>query len=165
MANKGTVYINGLPSKNKVEGEAKKEVAKLDKIAREANHVIYELSSAFPFQMFPDRIIIDENKVTIVRKDLFFKRVFSIMYDDLLTVRVNRGILFAAMEFDIKRIEKRLRPVTYLDPKEASMAKKYIMGLLEAKKAEIDMSKLNTQGIREKLEQIGQDQEEAENLF
>ena len=168
MARKGTVYIeNSIPkeAEQREVGEVIKEVDKLNKIVTESNHIIYELSSVFPFQLFPDKVIIDENKITIARKELFFKRVYSIMYDDILTVRVNRGILFAAIEFKVKRFGKNIRPITYLSPKDAAMAKKYIVALVEAKKAKIDMSKLSVDQIREKLEEIGQGDEEVENLF
>ncbi len=168
MANKGTVYIE-TETKTEAEqrevGEVIKEVDKLGKLIDKTNSVIYETSSVFPFQLFPDRIIIDENKVTIVRKDLFFKRVFPIMYEDIITVRVNRSFLFASMEFEVKRISKKPRPIEYLKPKDATMAKKYIMGLVEAKKANIDLSKLTTQQIKEKLEEIGKARDEAETLF
>ena len=143
------------------------EEAKLKKLARESSHIIYETSSVFPFQLFPDRIIIDENKVTVSRREIFFKRVFSIMYSDILTVRVNRGIIFAAIEFEVKRLGYQIRPVTYLWPKEASRAKKFIMGLCEAKREGVDMSKLTVDQIKGRLEEIGesQPQDEAESLF
>jgi hypothetical protein len=143
------------------------EEAKLKKLAKKSNHIIYEVSSVFPFQLFPDKLVIDENKITIVRKEIFFKRIYSVMFADILTVRVNRGILFAAIEFDVKRMDYHLRPLTYLKPKEASLAKKYIMGLCEAKRENIDLSKLTVEQIRGRLEEIGesQPQDEAESLF
>ncbi len=168
MVNTGTVYIEpGAPKdeEQREVGDVIRQVDKLNRIVSESGHIIYELSSVFPFQLFPDRVIIDESKVTIARKDLFFKRVYSIMFDDILTVRVNRGILFAAIEFKVKRFGHEIRPITYLLPKEATLAKKYILGLIEAKKANIDMSKLTVYQIREKLEEIGKTEEEAENLF
>lgn len=163
MAKRGTVYIETSVPKEAEQrevGEVIKEVDKLNKIVSESNHVIYELSSFFPFQIFPDKIIIDENKVTFARKELFFKRVYSIMYEDILTVRVNHGIIFSAIEFKVKRFGKNIRPITHLSHAEASLAKKYIVGLIEAKKAKIDMSKLTVDQIRAKLEEIGQTDED-----
>ena len=142
------------------------EEAKLRKLARESSHIIYETSSVFPFQLFPDKLVIDENKLTVVRKEIFFKRVYSIMYADILTVSVNRGILFAAMDFNVKR-SANPRPITFLKPSEASLAKKYIMGLCEAKKENVDLSRLNVEQIKARLEEIGesQPQDETESLF
>lgn len=168
VVNRGTVYVESETPRQSQErevGEVIREVDKLGKLIDKTNSIIYEISSFFPFQLFPDRVIIDENKVTIVRKELFFKRVYSIMFEDILTVRVNRGIIFAAIEFKVKRFGQNIRPITYLLPKEATLAKKYILGLIEAKNAKIDMSKLNVFQIKDKLEEIGQTGEEAENLF
>ena len=155
-SNNGTVYVDSTLNKDS---------EKLDKLVKESNHTIYSLASTFPFQLFPDRIIIDENKITIARKELFFKRVFSILYNDILTIKVNRSFLFASIEFDVKRAREKPRPVVYLHPSEASLAKKYIIGLVQAKKAGVDFSNLTTKEIRNKLEEIGAAEEEAENLF
>src|SRR5258706_2133265 len=170
MPNNGTVYIS--PEKEtKKESQQRevndviKEVDKLGKIIDRTNNVIYELCSVFPFQLFPDKIIIDENKVTIVRKEFLFKRIFPIMYEDLLTIRVNRGLFFAAMEFEVKRLAKKPRPISFLSPKRATVAKQYIMGLVEAKKANIDFSKLTAGQIKQRLEEIGKASEEVESLF
>lgn len=162
----GTVYVNR-QEQNEAEPktEAKKELKKLEELVEKTKDIIYETSSVFPFRLFPDTVVVDENKVTLTRRDLFFKRTFPIMYEDIITVKVDRGILFAAMEFEIKRLDKKPRPITYLNPKEASTAKKYIMGLVEAKKAGINLSKLDTAQIRQKLEEIGTAQDEAETLF
>src|SRR5258706_784937 len=168
MTDNGTVYLNNETKKDTQQREVNaviKEVDKLGKLIDKTNNVIYELSSKFPFQLFPDKVIIDENKITIIRKEFLFKRIFPIMYEDLLTVKVNRGILFAAMEFEVRRLFKKPRPIAYISPKAATIAKKYIMGLVEAKKANINMSKLTVEQIRERLEQIGKADEEVESLF
>lgn len=165
MPDNGTVYINPEEPKTSPRVEAQVEIKKLDKLASEANHVIYELSSVFPFHLFPDRIIIDENKVTIVRKEILFKREFPILYKDILSVKLNQGIIFAALEFEVRRFTKNPRPIDYLWPNEALLAKKYIMGMVEAKRAKIDFSKLKTGEIRQKLEEIGNTENLPEGPF
>jgi|SRR5688572_17415747 len=162
MQDKGTVYINGETSNDSAQqevGKVIKEVEKLDKLAEETNSVIYEISSTFPFQLFPDKLIIDENKVTIIRREIFFKRIYPILLRDILTVRVDRSILFASMNFEVKRYTKNPRPIVYLSPRRANKARQYIMGLVQAKRAGIDLSKLTTDQIRERLEEIGKTQE------
>ena len=156
MANKGVVFIAN---------EAKKETAKLEKLADRAGSVIYELSSVFPFQLFPDKIIIDENKITIVRKEIFFKRIIPIMHRDILSIKVNRGILFAAMEFEVRRFHPNPRPISYLRPAEAAQAQKYIMGLVEARRAKVDLTKVPIHKEREQLEEAGMGQDDSETLF
>ena len=168
VSNKGTVYINKDSSEESQKREVNtviKEVDKLNNLIEKTNNIIFELSSSFPFQLFPDKLVIDENKITIVRREFLFKRVFPIMYEDLLTVRINRSILFATLELEVKRMIKKPRPIEYLSPKQATLAKKYIMGIIEAKKANIDFSKLTAGQIRERLEEIGKADDEADSLF
>ena len=176
MAIKGTVYIKSDPqqvndqSKSEIavkkgKEKAKKEIKKLNTLAEETESVIYQLSSVFPFQIFPDKIIIDKNKVTIVRKELFFKRIFPMLVEDITTVKVSRGIFFASMEFELKGYERNPRPTTHFWPEHASKAEHYILGLIKAKRDKVDLTKLTTIQVRKRLEGIGSAEEEFETLF
>lgn len=158
MTNNGTVYINGETSSESAQnevGKVIKEVDKLDKLVDETNSVIYEISSVFPFQIFPDKLIIDENKVTIIRREFLFKRIYPILLSDILTVKVDRSILFSSLNFEVKRYHSTPRPLVYLKPKEANRARQYVIGLVQAKRARIDLSKLTADQIRDRLEEIG----------
>lgn len=164
MAQNGTIYIQN-QEKPASDGEKQKVRDKLNRLVKGTQRVIYEVKATFPFQLFPDRLIIDENKVTIVRKNLFFKRVFPITYDNLVTVKVNRNIIFASIEFEVVRFAEPPTTMTYLKPAEADKAKRYITGLLEATKEGIDLTKLDINEVRRKLEQIGSPEDEATRLF
>lgn len=180
MIKTGTVYVDNqdIGNENVVipkkityrkrtvkETEEKEEIDKLEDLVRGSGEVIYEISSAFPFQLFPDKIIIDKNKVNIVRKDLFFKRVFPIFHKDIMTVKVNRGILFATMEFEIKGYETNPGPVTFLWPYEATRAKQYILGLMDAKKEKVDLTKVSAEKVKKKFREIGEAKDDTETLF
>ena len=155
MATTGTVYINNHRNQKKQAGPDKKELQKLDKLVTESNRIIYEVESAFPFQLFPDRLIIDENKITLIRKHLLFKRVYPIPYDNIATVRVNRTILFASLEFEVTRFTDPPSTLTHLNPSKAAKAKRYITGIMQAKKEDIDLTKLGLNDLRTRLEKIG----------
>lgn len=161
----GTVYINtDKPAENKTP-EAKKEIKKLDKLVTEANRVIYEVESVFPFQFFPDRLVIDENKITFIRKHLFFKRIYPIPYDSIATVRVNRTILFSSLEFEVTRFTDPPSRLTHLNPAKAARAKRYITGIMQAKKEGVDLTKLDIEELKVKLEKIGSSANETTKLF
>jgi uncharacterized protein YfeS len=53
----------------------------------------------------------------------------------------------------------------YLIPSEAALAQKYIMGLIQAKRENVDMSKMTREQIMDRIEQIGGGRDEAETLF
>ncbi len=170
MTSSGTVYIDQPPKKStkfkkQADPETKRELNKLDKLVSGSNRIIFELKSTFPFQLFPDKLIIDENKITIIRRNLFYKREFPISYDNLSTVKVNRNMLFASMEFEVIRFEEPPANLNYLPPQKAAKAKRYISGILQAKKEGVDLSKLDLTQTRNKLEQIGSSKEEITKLW
>lgn len=166
MADKGTIYIssNKKPKQPK-KVQTQKNTRELDKLVEKSEAVVFELSSVFPFQLFPDKIIVDEEKVTIVRRHLFFKRIFPILIRDLLTVKVNRGILFSAMEFEIKRLEENPSPITFLWPDQADKASKYIMGLVGADRERLDLNEMPFKEVKKKIKIIGESEEDTRSVF
>lgn len=177
MAIKGTVFIKGkkveeskpvkavVQSSNHHVETADTELAKLDTLVEETESTIYEFSSVFPFQLFPDRVIIDKNKVTVVRKHLFFKRIFPILLEDIRTVRVNRGIIFAAMEFEVMGYDQGPEPVAHLWPEQAKKAEEYLLGLIKSKRERVNLAKLSPDKIKKRLRGIGKMEEKVEDLF
>jgi hypothetical protein len=166
MAIHGTVHIaRRLVKPREKTPEVKAEMVKLEKLTEETESVIYEISSVFPFQLFPDRLILDKNKLTVVRKDLLIKRIFPILIEDIMTVKVNRGPLFASIVLEARGYEMNPNPITFLKPEDASRAEKYILGLIKAKREGVDLSKLSTSEIKGKLAQIGGSTEEVKTLF
>lgn len=131
------------------------EYKKLSDLTRETEEVLYEVSAVFPFQLFPDKIIIDKSRITIVRNGLFYKRIIPIPLRDTLTVKMTRGILFAAIDFEIKGYETNPSSVTHLWGGDAFTALIYMLGIIQAYKNKIDLSKIPTDKIMYKLEEIG----------
>lgn len=160
MARQGTIYIDRPIVENQT-ADKDPEVKKLEKLAQESEKTIYELSSVFPFQLFPDKIIIDKLKVTVIRNDLFYRRTFPILIEDIKTIKVTGGILFASMEFEVAGYEENPQAVTHLWPKDATKAKQYILGLIKTTKEKIDLSALSTDQVKKNLEEIGKAKEEV----
>lgn len=137
----------------------------LDDLIKESNTTICRISSVFPFQIFPDEIIVDANKITIVRRNLLFKRSFPILINDILTIKVTRGIFFASMSFEVRGFEQNPNAVTFLWPEKATEAKVCILGILNVKKQNLDISKIPVELLKEKLTQIGEAEEEINTLL
>lgn len=174
----GTVFVNAdsTPPLTTPSGEAvptiqtrrppktaETEYKKLENLTSETEFVLHEVSAAFPFQLFPDKIVIDKSKITIVRNGLFYKRIIPIPIQDTLTVKMTRGILFAAIDFEIKGYETNPSSVTHLWGGEAFTALIYMLGLIQAFKNGIDLSKIPNEKILEKLEEIGRLENEKTN--
>jgi hypothetical protein len=110
-------------------------------------------------------MIIDATKVTLVYKSLFYKHIYPILYSDLLSVRVTRGLLFASLSFEVRGFEENPTPISHLWPEHAGKAERRIMGLLSAKREYIETSKIPTKKLAEEAKKIGDSEEKPENLF
>lgn len=153
------------PSK-KARRELKEMVTEREKLQDLASQptIIFETQSVFPLQLFPDRLIIESDTITIVHRTLTSKGVFPILLDNLNSVSVNRDLLFAALTFELTGYENNPGGITHLWPGDAAKAKRYIMGLLNAKKQGVDVSKIPVEEIKENLEEIGKSTGEIETL-
>ncbi len=162
----GSVYIQK-NNKAKITNKdlSRNEVKKLDALSHGTESIIYEVSSVFPFQLFPDKLIIDKNKVTVVRKGLLMKRIFPILMEDIQTVKVNRGPIFASLELEVRGFEQNPNPTVFLWPEHATKAEKYILGLIKSKREGVDLTKLTVKDIKNRIEQIGGGEEEATTVF
>ena len=76
------------------------EKDKLDKLVLKSRRVLLEIKAVFPFDFFPDKIKIDENKVDIISSNFFFdKHIASILIEHINTVTLSSGVLFASISF------------------------------------------------------------------
>lgn len=137
--------------------EKEKNIRKLTRLSRESEKVIMRLQAVFPFNFFPDEVIIDEAKVSVIHKIFFFSRqIRSIAHEDIFNVVVEHSILFATLEIaDRYFIMEPLR-IPYLKKDEAIQARKIIQGIIIAKQNGIDLAPLDVNEIRAKIEKLGE---------
>ncbi len=129
----------------------------IDTLAQGSHRVLVDIKSVFPFDLFPDAVIIDETKVTIQRNFLFFTgQSQSVNIADILNVVVNHGIFFAKLELFDRYFAEQPISVEYLKKDEAVKARHIIQGLVLVKKDNIDISTLELDNLVMKLGQIGQ---------
>lgn len=145
--------------------EQAEQIQDLDALIKESNTTLCRISSVFPFQIFPDELIVDANKATIIRRNLLAKRSFPILIDDILTIKVTRGIFFASMIFEVRGFESNPSPITFLWPEKATEAKMCILGIMNVKKSNIDISKIPIEILKDRLTRIGEAEEEVVKLL
>ena len=146
----GTVFINkkNLSKKRKVEKE-------LDSLVKTVKYQLHEAKGVFPFDFFPDSVIVDLNKVTIINRFLFSKNAYPVLIEDIKTVNDFHGILFSSLTFEVSGFETNPAPVKWLWQKDAQKVRRYILAIKEARKRNIDLEALKHSEIKEKLEEIG----------
>ena len=132
----------------------------LEGIAVNSARTIYRLKTIFPFVLFRDEVIADEEKITVVI-GLFFQSGFmrSIMLKDIANVSIDTSILFSSLTIIDRNFVQDPIHVRYLKKEEAFKMRRVVMGLIIADTNKVDLSNYNIQQMREYTEEIGRARE------
>lgn len=159
MNDKNTIYIN---KKAKKKQKIKKELSdieenekKLDELVIRSEECIYEAKAFFPFDLFPDKVAIDANKVTITRNYLLSSNEFPIPADKITNVEVFYGLFLGSIRFEVKGYSQNPPTCTNFTHSNLRIMKRYITGLIRAYEEEIDLTGLELKSLRAKLQRIG----------
>ncbi len=144
---KGDVYV-------KEDAVPRDSEDKLSMLAERANKIIFEAKSVFPFELFPDKITICLNRVTITYKRPYYLDERPLPIEFINVAHVTRGIFFASLSIETFGVEKPA-PISHLKIDEAREARRYILALIECKKNNVDFGQYSLDEIRKKLQSIG----------
>jgi hypothetical protein len=138
--------------------ESEKNISKFENIIEGSSRELYRTKAVFPFDLFPDEVIIDMNKVNIIKKIFFFtQRVHGVFIQDITDIFVSTAPFFATLEIiDSGFIENSIK-IPFLKIDDALKARRIIQGLIVAKKQAIDLSGLkDDKDLTTKLEALGE---------
>ena len=133
-------------------------VKKIDALAKMTTNQIYKISAVFPFDLFPNHIIIEQKQIIIRYRQFFFTHQdYHILISDILMPVVEVSIFFATLKLEIGEggFQQNPPPVKFLFKKEALKAKRIIAGLLICLKENIDLSEMTREDVLRKIEEIG----------
>lgn len=149
------------PSQSKEDRPEPQEM--LETIVDRNNHVLFHAKSIFPIDFFPDTILIDMTKISIVHKTFFAtEHVTAIPLQSVADIFLQTTFLSAALT--IKYILRTDRPgiiepveakILALSRHDAITAKNIIRGLVLANEENIDLTKIRIEDLRGKLEELG----------
>ena len=139
-------------------GKIKNPLKKLKKLATQSQNVLLTLKSIYPFDLYPDTVIIDENKVNIRKKEIFgAENVHSILIEDITNLTVSTGPFTATL--DIVDSSNLRFPITYtirhLNIKKSLLARRLIQGLIACKREGVDLSTCDNEEVLKSLEELG----------
>ncbi len=140
-------------SAKKVEDSVPK-TDKLSVLADLAQEVLFETKSVYPYELWPDKITICLNRITITYVKPFSKDERPIPIEYLNTAHVTKGMFFASLNIETFGVEKP-DPIHHLRINDAEIARRYILALIECKKGGVNFSEYGIKEIKEKLQSIG----------
>jgi hypothetical protein len=139
-----------------------RERSELEQEAKQAQEVLFQATTVFPFVLFPDTLTIDRVKVTIAHR-LFFAtaQVTSIQIEDILNVASTVGPFFGSIKiwshvFRDRTLDTRHLEIDYLTRRNALEAERLIQGYIIARHKEISTSDISKTHLLKLLRQLGQ---------
>lgn len=139
----------------------KQELEKLKQMVLHSREVICQAQTVFPLTLFPDDVVLDRTKVTIVKRNFFWSsNVISIRIEDILNVSSNVGPFFGSLILSIRimnsvdhfQIDRFWRS-------DAIYLKKMIQGYMIARNNDVSLDTLKKQELIDTLLELGHDAE------
>jgi len=139
-------------------GSKTKAIRELKRAVVSADEILARADAVFPFNLFPDTITIDREKITIAHR-VFFRiaEVISIRIEDVLNVTADVGPFFGSLKITSRFFDHQEKPykITFLWRSDAMRLKRIAQGYLIARKKNIDCSKLSAKELRDALDSLG----------
>ena len=143
-------------SSEQQEDDPKKE---LNTIVSRAAKTLLRAKAIFPFDLFPNTVTIDANKVDVILKTFFFSEtVTSILLKEIMDVRVETALFFGKLIIDYGPHPLKVKTVYVPNLKrhDAIKAKEIIEGMLVLYRGEnIDTAKLKPDETMAEVREIG----------
>jgi len=128
----------------------------LEELQKESDKTLFRTKTVFPFTLFPDTIIIDYHKVSIIRKKFFMSEsIDSINHGDILHVEAETGPLFSTIKITTKYFSEKPIEIEYLGKKHGVKVRDMLHGLIAARQDDIAFDDVKKKGMAKELEQIG----------
>jgi hypothetical protein len=151
-----TIFKHRPVPASRISGRPAAGMVDLPQLTEDANEVLFSLSNIFPFDLFPDRIIIRKNHVDIVKGIFFWSGATErLQIIDIREIGVHYNPVFATIVIHaIGPPEIRLE-IRFLWRHQALRAKRIILGLLECQQQQVDLSGYGKRDLIAHVEEIG----------
>lgn len=152
--------LNGLSLVPKLKNTKKsQEIDSLKRLVRKSHEVLATARTVFLVKLFPDDIIIDRTKITIVKRSFFWSSsVISIRVEDILNVATEVGPLFGSVTI-ASRVMNSVDhfQIGFLWRGDAIFIKHIIQGYVFALQNNVDIGKLSRKELLDMLSELGHD--------
>lgn len=124
-------------------------------LVKKSNRILVSISShAFPLDLFPNTINVEEGRITIINRHLFSSEVHSIDIKDISNIFINQTIFRSQLIIISKTFEENEIKVRNLITKEAIFCRRIIEGLRIFVSKQIDTFNYTRKELLGKLEEL-----------
>ena len=156
----GTVFtsdeLDGDKEASEVPFDENDDDYKLQQLEKIGKYIIFEAEAVSLFGVFKgnDKITICTNRVAITRQTWFSNTEKPMTIESITGASVFRHLMYASLSITTFGIQKP-EPLTRLRIHDARLARRYILALVECKKAGIDLTKFDLEELKERLKNLG----------
>lgn len=162
VAPKVSPYKSG---REEIEKEKAKSEVKLKNILQNAPNVLIKIRAIWPFDFFPDSIVVDQNKVDIIYRYFLEEGTFSVLIKNINSVHIHANVFFASLTFEVQGYETNPQPINFLNIEKAAKTRRIILGLIACDKQGVDISQIPAVELANKMEEIGKAHENTAPLI
>ena len=124
-------------------------------LVKKSNRILVSISShAFPFDLFPNSINVEEGRVTIVYRHFLSSEVHSIDIKNISNIFINTTIFRSQLVIISKTFEENEIKLRNLRTKEAIFVRRIIEGLRIFEEEQIDTSNYTKEELILKLKEL-----------
>ncbi len=157
-------FLDTLPSlsrsiKPKIRQMELDRVVEFKEAVKKSHQVIANARTVFPITLFPDSVVLDRTKVSIIKRDFFWtSNVISFQIEDILNVSCSVGPLFGSLTI-ASRVMSTVDHfhVNYLWRGDAVFLKDLIQGYVIAKINKLKTDNLTREELIDTLCELGTD--------
>lgn len=137
--------------------EKDNERKQLRRLVKRSNDLLAIATAVFPFQLFPDTIMLDRTKLTIIKRTFFFtQESMSIRIEDILNVSTSVGPFFGSITIASRVMSSEDHFTTnFFWRDDAIRLKHIIQGYVIAQHNNIKTSHLSREELIKTLAQLG----------
>lgn len=137
---------------------AEKQIADniiVDNLVKKSNRILVSISShAFPVDFFPNTLVVEEGRVTIVKREFLSSEVHSVDIRNIANVLINTTFFFSQLVIISKTFEENEIKIRNLRTNEAIFVRRMIEGLRTLESKQINTSAYSTQELISKLKEL-----------
>ncbi len=146
----------GQKSRDRLRPDNTKLYRKLKNLGKSTQDKLIKVDAVFPFDLFPDTIIIDRAKVTVIKRNFFFvEQKSSISTEDLLNVEMGLGPFFGTIKLHSRFFVDGQLEVRFLWRKDARLVERILQAIIIARQHGIDVAEIPREDLLAELHRIG----------
>jgi hypothetical protein len=126
----------------------------VDQLVKSSNRCIISVSSAFPYNLFPTTINVEEGRITFIFRQFMASQSHSVDIKDISNVFIESSLFFATLQIVSKTYIQNDIKIGNLSKKEAIKARMIIEGLRVFTAHDINTSSYNVNELISKIKEM-----------